>query len=209
MAVDLSKPLLRVEPEHHRDRRVGKPSNIPKPKAFPPERQSERFGPKFERLAEVLARDSEGLVLSADPSSLAPERLLVFELRGSVASFAAAINRVQGLELIDEEALASDDEDKNPVAYLLVPNARALAEIGSLWRRWQRRESLARGWTAWRDVFALLKDLRPWGPEDRIDARDSALLAQVIDGLVDAAVIRLEVELVFRHSGPVERESVV
>src|SRR3546814_7490886 len=73
MAVDLSKPLLRVEPEHHRDRRVGKASNIPKPKPFPPERQSERFGPKFERLAEVLARDPEGLVLSAAPRSLAPE----------------------------------------------------------------------------------------------------------------------------------------
>ncbi len=144
----------------------------------------------------MLARDPDGLSLRTDPSALAPERLLVFELRGSVASFAAAINKVHGLELIDEEALASDD-DESPVAYLLVPDARALAEIESLWRRWLRHEPLKTGWTAWRDVFALLRALRPWGPEDRVDAQDVDLLAQDIDGRADDVMIRLELELVF------------
>ncbi len=68
-----------------------------------------------------MARDPGGLELRADPAALAPERLLVFEVRGSVNNFAAAVQRVPGLELIDEEELGSDD-DKEPVAYLLVPD---------------------------------------------------------------------------------------
>jgi hypothetical protein len=69
-------------------------------------------------LAQALARDASGLELRADPAALAPERLLVFEVRGSVSNFAAAVQRVNGLELIDEEELGSDD-DKDPIAYLL------------------------------------------------------------------------------------------
>lgn len=83
----------------------------------------------------MLQRDPAGLALRADPAALAPERLLVFEVKGSIAAFARAINNVPGLELIDEEELP-DDEDKAPVAYLLVPDLRALRQIESLWRTW-------------------------------------------------------------------------
>ena len=47
------------------------------------------------------------MTLRADANALAPERLLVFEVRGSIGSFADAIRRVPGLELVDEEELAS------------------------------------------------------------------------------------------------------
>jgi hypothetical protein len=117
-----------------------------------------------------LQRDPAGLELRADPTALAPERLLAFEVRGAIAPFAAAVRRVPGLELIDEEELAGDDEDKAPVAYLMVPDVRALREIESLWSRW-RRGQLVSGETPWRDVFALLRELRPWGPTDRVNPR--------------------------------------
>jgi hypothetical protein len=94
-----------------------------------------------------LQRDPAGFELRADPTALAPERLLVFEVRGAIAPFAAAVRRVPGLELIDEEELAGDDEDKAPVAYLMVPDVRALREIESLWSRW-RRGQLVSGETA-------------------------------------------------------------
>ena len=64
----------------------------------------------------MLARDPAALELRADPAALAPERLLVFEVRGSIAVFAKAVSRVPGLELIDEEELPSD-EDAAPVAW--------------------------------------------------------------------------------------------
>lgn len=148
----------------------------------------------------MLARDPEGLSLRADPTALAPERLLVFELRGAVDSFRNAVENVPGLDLIDEEALESDEADKDPVAYLLVPDARALKKIESLWRRWQRGEVLEQGWKPWRDVFALLRDLRAWGPQDRVDDYDVDVLQHDIDGHAADDRLRLELELVFRRT---------
>ena len=135
---------------------------------------------------------------------MAPERLLVFEVRGSIASFAAAIQRIPGLELVDEEELAAD-EDKVPVAYLVVPDIQALRNIESLWRRWLGGR-LAQGETPWRDVFSLLRDLRPWGPNDRVQATDLNILSEEIDGRNDDDLTRLEIELVFRLSDHVAQD---
>lgn len=149
-------------------------------------------------MAQALARDASGLELRADPAALAPERLLVFEVRGSVSNFAAAVQRVNGLELIDEEELGSDD-DKDPIAYLLVPDARALAELLSLWKRWNANQ-LQFGETPWRGVFELLRDLRPWGPQDRVQRLDAGFLAEEIEGRGEDELVPLEIELIYRTS---------
>jgi hypothetical protein len=128
---------------------------------------------------------------------LAPERLLVFEVRGSVSAFADAITRIRGLELVDEEEMLPDGDDKKPVAYLLVPDIAALRDIESLWRRWQAG-SLEWGEGPWANVFALLRDLRPWGPADRVHPGDAAILAEEAESCADDELIRLEIELVFR-----------
>lgn len=159
--------------------------------------QEQRFGQRFRRLAEVLARDPAALELLADPAALAPERLLVFEVRGSVAAFARAVGRIAGLELVDEEELPSD-EDSAPVAYLLVPDVRALRHIESLWQIWLAGRDLPDGYTPWRDVFACLRDLRPWGPNDRVQPLDASVLGEEIFGKADDELIPLEVEIVFR-----------
>ena len=148
----------------------------------------------------MLARDPAALELRADPAALAPERLLVFEVRGNIATFARAINRVPGLELIDEEELPGD-EDKAPVAYLLVPDMRALRQIESLWQTWVAGRALPEGHTPWRDVFATLRDLRSWGPGDRVQPADATLLGEEIFGKADDERVLLEVEIVFRPSG--------
>ncbi|MFN3077487.1 MAG: S8 family peptidase [Alphaproteobacteria bacterium] len=135
--------------------------------------------------------------LRRDPESLAPERLLVFEVRGSIKDFAAAIAKAGGLELIDEEELAADDEDEKPVVYLMVPDVRALNELVSLWRRWQNGK-LVRGETPWGKVFERLRDLRPWGPMDRVRPVDGNFLLKEIDDRSDDDFVVLEVELVFR-----------
>jgi hypothetical protein len=155
-----------------------------------------------------LGRDPKGLELRNDPSALAPERLLVFEVRGSINAFAEAVRKVVGLELIDEEEFAGDDLDKAPVAYLMVPDARALNELLSLWKRWESGQ-LVRGETAWREVFSLLRDLRPWGPGDRIQQSDANELADEIFGLGDDEPVKLEVELVFRTDEAKSREDEV
>ena len=133
---------------------------------------------------------------------LAPERLLVFEVRGSIRSFANAIRKVPGLELIDEEELLPTEDDKSPVAYLLVPDARALAQILRLWTIWLRGGTLPTGFTPWRDVFACLRELRPWGPSDRVQESDRHILAEQVHGRSDNEMIVLEIELVFRAAEP-------
>ena len=198
MAIDPTKPLLRLVPERHRDRETGQPRQFPRPRPYSTPEQTRKFGPAFNRLAEVLRRDPNGLTLKSDPTALAPERLLVFEVRGPIASFANAIRRVRGLELIDEEELAADD-DPNPAAYLLMPDVRALQELESLWRRWLEGR-LQRGQTPWRDVFALLRDLRPWGPQDRVRKEDGDFLRQEVANLNDSEPVRIEVELVYRSN---------
>jgi hypothetical protein len=170
---------------------------MPRPEAYPAARQAESIGPKFTRLAEVLARGGGALELRADATALAPERLLVFEVRGAIGTFADAVRRVPGLELVDEEEMQSDEQDKQPVAYLMVPDFAALRNIESLWRRW-RAGQLVWGETAWSNVFERLRDLRPWGPADRVQPWEANILAVEIDGLEEGELVRLEIELVFR-----------
>ncbi|WP_089215970.1 S8 family peptidase [Sphingopyxis indica] len=170
---------------------------MPRPEPFDNARQRGAIGPKFTRLAQVLERGGNALELRADPTALAPERLLVFEVRGAINAFANAIQRVPGLELVDEEELSADEEDKEPVAYLLMPDVEALRQLESLWRRWQRGQ-LVFGETPWRDVFQTLRDLRPWGPQDRVQPIDASQLAEEIEGRDEAELVRLEIELIFR-----------
>ena len=205
MPSDPTKPLLRLTPQAEQPRQLGRSAYVPAPDSFPRARQADTFGPRFTRLAEVLARGANALELRADPAGLAPERLLVFEVRGSINAFANAVRNVAGLELIDEEELEGDDGDKKPFAYLLVPDMVALRNLESLWRRWQAGQ-LVRGETPWAAVFDLLRDLRPWGPLDRVHASDASFLEAAIDGLDDAALIRLEVELVFRERDAIAAE---
>ncbi len=206
MPSDPTKPLLRLTPRADQPRPKGKPKYPPPPEAFPRDRQTGAFGPKFARLAEILARGDGALELRAEPAGLAPERLLVFEVRGAISSFAASIRQVGGLELVDEEELDGDEEDKQPVAYLLVPDMVALRSLESLWRRWQAGQ-LVRGETPWATVFEHLRDLRAWGPEDRVQPSDRTFLSLILDGHQDNDLIRLEIELVFRGNEAAARLS--
>src|SRR5450755_2105820 len=73
------------------------------PIRFPPAiRQKERFGPAFTRLRSVLSRKDGAIQLRDDPTSLAPDRVVVFEIAGSVHDFTKALGRIPGLEFMAE-----------------------------------------------------------------------------------------------------------
>jgi hypothetical protein len=150
--------------------------------------QLARFGPDFRRLREVLDRGvADPIALRADPTSLAPDRVVVFEIAGTVADFSRAIARVPGLEFIAEyeteeppdERFAEKDtrkgrdgqrrKDQNVEGrfYLAMPDVAALRQLVSLWERYQRGDALD-GYAPFRHVFAQLRTLRPWGAQDRI-----------------------------------------
>jgi hypothetical protein len=148
-----------------------------------------RFQPVFDRLRQALDGGAAGIMeLRDDPSSLAPDRVIVFEIAGSVANFVKAVARVPGLEFMAEydteeppgELFALEDtrqgregqvrEDKMVPGrfYLAMPTAGAFDELLRLWRRWDRGEPLGTGYTPFEHVFDQLRVLRPWGPQDRI-----------------------------------------
>ena len=139
------------------------------------------------------------LQLRADPNALAPERLLVFELTGGVMRFTEAVRLVPGLEFLGTEDIDDDDLDRNPVVYLMVPSEGALRNIVTLWRGWQRNGTVPPRFSAWKAMLSQLRNIRPWGPQDRVTIADHGILVEELAR--DTALHRVEVELVFRRNG--------
>ena len=146
----------------------------------------------------ILNRPDAAMQLRADPTSLAPERLLVFEVTGSVQNFVNAVSRIPGLEFAGEEELVPDEFDENPEFYLLVPQLDALRQIVSLWEGWRRTGTAPRNFTPWRDLFAQLRSVRPWGPADRVSPPNRDYFRHSVDGAPENELVRIEIELVFR-----------
>src|SRR3954465_1088385 len=74
-------------------------------KPFTPNRETQagRIAPAFGRLRDALNRTPEQVhELRTAPTALAPDRVIVFEIAGTVADFAKAVERVPGLELMVE-----------------------------------------------------------------------------------------------------------
>ncbi len=151
-------------------------------------RQISTFGPIFDRLRSMLGNERGRIELRDDPSSLAPDRVIVFEVAGSAGDFYKAISRIPGFEFVAEnetefesdqhfsivdarkgkEGLDRTDKPINGRFYLAMPDTTALTQLLSLWERWSRNEALDHGLAPFEYVFANLHDLRPWGPRDRI-----------------------------------------
>ncbi len=187
------------------------------------QRQIARLGPLFNRLGQILGREGGAIELRDDPTSLAPDRVIVFEVAGSVRNFADAVARVPGLELMAEyEAEFAADEDFAVVDerkgregqdrtdkavssrfYLAMPDVQALRQLVSLWERWERGLSLDVGSAPFAHLFAQLHDVRPWGPRDRIPDETIEYWQEETDQHPDRSV-RTEVELWF-HQGTERR----
>jgi hypothetical protein len=165
-------PLLRLDAPAREARQTRGPGFVLARQFTPNQQRQSGAGRQFIRLGEVLDGGRDPLELRADPQGMAPERLLVFELTGDVSHFARAASLVPGLEFIGSEELDEDEQDKNPVLYLLIPDAAALRQMLSLWRDWLANRRLAPGFAPWRALFLQLRDIRPWGPQDRVTVED-------------------------------------
>jgi hypothetical protein len=182
--------------------------------------QVNRIGPSFAKLREAFNRGPERVLeLREDPTALAPDRVIVFEIAGTVADFARAAARVPGLELMVEfEAEQPSDEffaEKDTRAghegqrredklvdgryYLAMPDVAALGEFLRLWDRWADGQELDPGLAPFKHLFAQLRTVRPWGPEDRIPDETIAYWREEAQRNPDRPV-RTEVELWFRRT---------
>lgn len=177
-------------------------------------RQRRRLEERYQYLWRAL-NDGGLMQLRRDPASIAPDRAIVFEIAGNVANFYKAVRKIPGLSFVaedefdfapDEDFAMLDDEQlpdaDTPVEgrmYLALPTEAALEEILRLYGLWQRGEKLDRGFTPWRDVFSNLKDMRPWGPQDRIPDDAIELWREEI---ADAGIteVRVEAELFYQEN---------
>lgn len=149
------------------------------------------------------------------PDCAEPEKVLVFEIVGSVDAFVKAVNKA-GLEWLidyrsegveaDEEFFEVDPKDGSRKKkssldgrlYLTMTDQRALSQMLSLWSLWEKGDTLPRGFTPWRDVFAQLKSIRYWDAHDRV--ADTGLAEDWAARLsTGQQMVPLEVELWFRE----------
>lgn len=179
-----------------------------RPKAFrkpSPEAQRDRIAPKMAELERIFARRQAEL--RGDPTGAEVEQVLVLETVGRVDDFVRAVRGLEGLEWmadLDVDNIAPDDDfyyeddPEKPLTgrlYLIMSNQRGLRQLLDLWQLYRENPnnpSFARGRTKWRDLFSLLRDIRPWGPEDRL--RETGLL-QVWRERVAEGAERLSVEI--------------
>jgi hypothetical protein len=149
-------------------------------------RQAQRIGPQLQRITAAL--DAQQLRLRATPDALEPETILVLEIAGEVTTFAKAMLKVPGLEFLGEQALAQLDPDDDFRAvnqrgqakrytrqlFLIATDVRAWQELLGLWERFKRGEAMPHGLTAFRDLFAQLRDVREWNDQDRLERAGAA-----------------------------------
>lgn len=178
------------------------------------DRQGQRLGGRFARLSQRLATPQGMAELRNDPGSIAPERAVVFDIADlpDAKKVYRAFEKL-GFELMDEEETAALDADfpmlptpkgtdrsGKPAVhrlYFAMPGEQQLRSLVDLWARYQRGETFEYGFTAWRDLFEHLADIRPWGPEDRFSAETQAAFADDIAAFPDEPR-RVEIELWYR-----------
>jgi hypothetical protein len=189
-------------------------------------RQTQQFGPEFARLRAALSREDGAVQLRDDPTSLAPERVIVFEIAGTIANFLKAVSKIKGLEFMAEyeadfaadEYFVVQEKGKDKVIrerpdktvpgrlYLAMPDMQALADLLSMWDRWERGEALGRGFAPFAHLFGQLRALRPWGPQDRIPDETVAFWREQSERNPNQPV-RTEVELWYRTTEARRREA--
>jgi hypothetical protein len=143
-------------------------------------RQQQRLGPRLQELEKAFA--SKSVQLQSAASGVVPEDVLVLETAGAVEEFVKAVSKIEGFEFLaeyDERDIPPDEDfftDKKGShvsytgrVYMVFTNQEAFKQLQRLWQVFQAGADFKRGLTRWRDVFALLRDIRPWGAKDRIE----------------------------------------
>lgn len=143
-------------------------------------RQQQRVGPRLLELEAAF--ESKRVQLQTSTSGVVPEDVLVLETAGKVDDFIRAVTRIEGFEFLgeyDEQDIPPDDDffvDKDGTrssytgrVYLVFSNQEAFRQLQRLWQEYQSGGVFRHGLTKWRDVFSLLREIRPWGVSDRLE----------------------------------------
>ncbi|MGI8678456.1 MAG: S8 family peptidase [Jatrophihabitans sp.] len=144
------------------------------------EQRIQRLDGRFEELAAAFGTQVQ---LAESIQAADPQLVLVFEAREERLDLTKVAEKLKVEVLREtESSTAPDDEfaltsDKSrPVVtsciHAVCLNQTALDKLLGLWRAWQRDRTLGHGYAPLRDLFQQLKDVRPWGPRDRLKMID-------------------------------------
>ncbi|QHC54614.1 S8 family peptidase [Rathayibacter tanaceti] len=146
-----------------------------------------------------------------------PSLIVVFDLAGTVEDFRKAAAKVPGFDYlleVDEEKSQPDSLfhlEEHSVAvnkpvprtlHVVMSDAAAARQLVSLFKQWEEnpRVTLRTGFNPLKQVFAQLRNVRPWSIQDRV--RETGLLEEWSEDLEAAGPYRsskrVEIELWFR-----------
>ncbi|MBE0471523.1 MAG: S8 family peptidase [Methyloprofundus sp.] len=174
-------------------------------------RQAEILGPKFSRLEDAI--ENRRIEVQNDTPGIDPEYTVIIETYGSVSDFFKAVRKISGLEWLgeyeirelepNEDFYARGSDPQKPLngqVMLMLSDRRAINELLSLWRQFGQDPSMefTRGWAKFRDLFRLLKDIRYWDTQDRLN--NTGILEYWRERLEHEpdSPVRFEAELWFR-----------
>lgn len=171
-------------------------------------------GPRLQPQMDALALLRAGATPSTQARPGDNELVLVWELRSSVDKLRATLKHLEGLEVLSDALVlpdelqdfsSSDDYDDQEIldgdtVYVLANSPEASDSILGLWHEWisSDKPNFARGLAPWKDVFALLKSVRPWSASDRAPDDQRRIWQQGLDA--GQTQFRLSVELWSRAS---------
>jgi len=204
--------------------RNNKPGGAPKISFPSHSKQASRLEPKLEILQKVI--DDNKILLQQSPTGIEPEKTLVFEVSGELASFYTAVKNlgsdVEWIFDTSEQTLATDDfyvikKDKRTniisrdetkskftgKVYCILANNHALEEMVSFWKSYTKNPKMTfpTGKTGLRDVFDNLIDIHFWGYKERIE--ETGVLEawqQDLELEPQLSEVKCEIELFYRKS---------
>ncbi|MCV7024060.1 S8 family peptidase [Mycolicibacterium novocastrense] len=193
--------------------------SISQPRAIPSRRGGGgrvAFRSVEERIARLDARFQEALAafdvqiqLAQSLQASDPQLVLVFEALDEQIDL-SGVAQTLGFEVLTEVEDSVEESDefvltaanpRNPLIssclHAICLNQQSFDQLRTLWGAWKSDRTLRYGLSPLRDLFQHLRDVRPWGPVDRLKAID---WDQYFDGLIPDQLHTIEIELWFRES---------
>jgi hypothetical protein len=168
------------------------------------------------RFDEVMASFGQEVQLAASLQAADPQLVLVFEALDEQIDLAQAA-RSLGMEVLfeTEDAVEQSEEfvltaakPRSPLIgsclHAICLNQAAFNRLRNLWTNWKRDRRVPQGYTPIRELFSHLRDVRPWGPQDRLKLID---WEQYFEGQITDRPHAIEVELWYRGTDRARAEA--
>lgn len=163
------------------------------------------------RFADLEAAFGTQVQLAESIQAADPQLVLVFEARDEQVDLASVARNLDLEVLVESESRTEPDDEfsliserpRNPLVssclHAVCLNRAALDNLLGLWRAWEsdQSRSLGRGYGPLSELFRHLKDVRPWGPQDRLKLTD---WDTYFAGQLAGELRSIDIELWFRQS---------